>query len=144
MNITTILFDLDGTLLPMKQEEYAKAYIGGLVKSALPYGYYPQKMKDAIIEGTVAMVKNSGEETNEKVFWNVLLKIFGPSILENVQMFDEFYQTDFQGIRNICGFDSRSKEILSLAKSKGLRTVLATNPLFPLICNRKPHSLGRT
>ena len=30
MVITTILFDLDGTLLPMDQDTFAKAYVKGL------------------------------------------------------------------------------------------------------------------
>lgn len=29
MAVTTVLFDLDGTLLPMDQEIFIKAYLGG-------------------------------------------------------------------------------------------------------------------
>ena len=36
--ITTVLFDLDGTLLPMDQDLFAKTYIGGLAKAAIPHG----------------------------------------------------------------------------------------------------------
>lgn len=32
MRIKAILFDLDGTLLPMDQEIFIKAYFGGLAK----------------------------------------------------------------------------------------------------------------
>ncbi|MBR3691701.1 MAG: hypothetical protein IKL89_03255 [Clostridia bacterium] len=34
MPITTILFDLDGTLLPMDQDAFAKAYVMGLAGTA--------------------------------------------------------------------------------------------------------------
>ena len=39
MNIKTILFDLDGTLLPMDQDIFIKGYLGGLAKKLAPYGY---------------------------------------------------------------------------------------------------------
>ena len=60
MNITTVLFDLDGTLLPMDQDVFAKAYIGGLGKTAVYHGYDAKAMMDAIMSGTAAMVKNNG------------------------------------------------------------------------------------
>ena len=35
MMITTMLFDLDGTLLPMNQDEFANAYVKGLATAAM-------------------------------------------------------------------------------------------------------------
>ncbi len=42
MNITTILFDLDGTLLPMDQEAFTTGYFKFLAKKLAPYGYEPE------------------------------------------------------------------------------------------------------
>ena len=42
MNITTILFDLDGTLLPMDQEAFTTGYFKLLAKKLAPYGYEPK------------------------------------------------------------------------------------------------------
>ena len=39
MKIKAVLFDLDGTLLPMDQDVFIKAYFGGLVKALAPHGY---------------------------------------------------------------------------------------------------------
>ena len=39
MKIKAILFDLDGTLLPMDQDDFIKAYLGGLVGLLAPFGY---------------------------------------------------------------------------------------------------------
>ena len=36
MNIKVILFDLDGTLLPMDQEVFVKSYFGLLAKKLAP------------------------------------------------------------------------------------------------------------
>lgn len=60
MNITTILFDLDGTLLPMDQEAFTTGYFKSLAKKLAPYGYEPKSLVDAIWAGTAAMVKNDG------------------------------------------------------------------------------------
>ena len=39
MKLKAIFFDLDGTLLPMDQNEFIKAYLGGLVTTLAPCGY---------------------------------------------------------------------------------------------------------
>lgn len=39
MSITTVLFDLDGTLLPMDQEEFTKGYFELLVEKMSVYEY---------------------------------------------------------------------------------------------------------
>lgn len=133
MPITTVLFDLDGTLLPMDQDTFAKAYVKGLTVAAEPTGYSPMILSTAIMAGTAAMVKNNGEQTNEDVFWQVLEKTYGESIQNDRHIFDEFYATDFQKIKDICGFAPRAAELIQNIKEKGYRVALATNPLFPKV-----------
>ena len=48
MKLTTVLFDLDGTLLPMDQDEFVKTYFGLLAKKLAPHGYDPKKLVDGI------------------------------------------------------------------------------------------------
>ena len=133
MSITTILFDLDGTLLPMDQDTFAKAYVKGLTVAAEPAGYSPMILGAAIMAGTAAMIKNTGEKTNEDVFWYVLEKTYGEAIQNDRHIFDEFYATDFQKIKDICGFAPRAAELIQNSKEKGYRVALATNPLFPKV-----------
>lgn len=133
MNIKAILFDLDGTLLPMDQETFLKAYIGGLAKAAEPHGYEPMTITKSIFAGTAAMIKNNGEKTNEAVFWDAMAKVYGEAVMEDVHIFDEFYQTDFQKIKDVCGFAPQAATVKSKIKEKGLRVALATNPLFPTV-----------
>lgn len=133
MSIKAILFDLDGTLLPMDQETFLKAYIGGLAKAAEPHGYEPMTITSSILAGTTAMLKNDGEKTNEAVFWDALAKIYGEAVRKDIHIFDEFYQTDFQKIKDVCGFAPQAATVISKIKEKGLRVALATTPLFPTI-----------
>lgn len=133
MSIKAILFDLDGTLLPMDQEKFLKAYIGGLAKAAEPHGYEPMTITSSILAGTAAMIKNNGEKTNEAVFWDAMAKVYGEAVMEDIHIFDEFYQTDFQKIKDVCGFTPQAATVVSKIKEKGLRVALATNPLFPTV-----------
>ena len=133
MSITTILFDLDGTLLPMDQDTFAKAYVKGLTVAAEPAGYSPMILSTAIMAGTAAMVKNNGEKTNEEVFWDTLERTYGESVKNDIHLFDEFYAIDFQKIKDVCGFEPKAAELIRYIKEKGFRVVLATNPLFPSV-----------
>ncbi|MBQ8892968.1 MAG: HAD family hydrolase [Clostridia bacterium] len=133
MGITTILFDLDGTLLPMNQDRFAGAYVKGLTIAAEPAGYSPMILSTAIIAGTAAMVKNDGKKTNEEVFWDTLERTYGESVKNDIHLFDEFYATDFQKIKDVCGFDPKAAKLIRHIKEKGFRVALATNPLFPSV-----------
>lgn len=131
--ITTFLFDLDGTLLPMDQEKFVKSYLGRLARRMAPHGYDPDKLVKAIWKGTGAMVMNDGAATNEAVFWKVFAGIFGEEALKDEPLFEEFYRTDFQQVQHDCGFDPRAAEAITEIKAMGCNVALATNPLFPAI-----------
>ena len=128
-----ILFDLDGTLLPMDQDTFVKAYIGGLARAAEQYGYEPMTMTSSILAGTMAMIKNDGEKSNYAAFWDALVKTYGEEIRDRYDMFDEFYATAFQKVKEVCGFAPEAFEIVKHLKEKGFRVALATNPLFPIV-----------
>lgn len=132
MKITTVFFDLDGTLLPMDQEFFTKKYLKLLAAKMAPHGYEPQKLVDTIWAGTAAMVKNDGSRKNEEVFWEKFAQVFGEESLADRPVFDEFYRKEFQETRDSCGYNPKAKEAVSRIKEMCCRTVLATNPIFPL------------
>ena len=131
-----VLFDLDGTLLPMDQDVFMKAYFGGITKKLAPRGYEPKSLIDGIWQGTAAMVKNDGSETNEQVFWKEFSRIFGEKSYSDIPYFDEFYKTDFNLIKDVCGFDKKAGETVKSLKTKGYTVVVATNPFFPMIAQQ--------
>lgn len=129
--VTTILFDLDGTLLPMDMDEFSKGYFKLLAKKAAPFGYEPEKLIASVWKGTEAMVRNDGSCSNEAAFWKCFAGIYGQESLKDKVIFDEFYANEFQGADVFCGFHPGAGEVVRQAKEAGLRVVLATNPLFP-------------
>lgn len=136
MRVKAVLFDLDGTLLPMDQDAFVKTYFGLLAQKLAPHGYEPAKLIDAIWTGTAAMVKNDGGKTNEAVFWERFAELYGPQAERDMPLFDAFYRNEFAGAKAVCGYTPYAAEAVALAKEKGLRVVLATNPIFPAIATQ--------
>ncbi len=133
MSIRTILFDLDGTLLPMDQDLFTKCYFKGLCKKAAPYGYAPDQLVDAVWAGTKAMVMNNGTQTCEAAFWTRFADIFGDSIRDMEPVFADYYANEFQAVKDVCGYNPEAARLIADLKAAGYRVVLATNPLFPPI-----------
>ena len=131
MSITTVLFDLDGTLLPMDQDVFVKDYFTRIAGKVAPHGYDPKQLIDMIWRGTAAMVQNDGSKTNEEAFWNYAVSVYGDQILRDKYLFDEFYEREFDKIKAVCGYHPAAAEIVHSLKDQGFRVVLATNPIFP-------------
>lgn len=100
MHIRHILFDLDGTLLPMNQDEFVTFYMPLLAKKYISEGisFDPKAFIASVWKGYGAMVNNDGSCTNAVTQPNSL-----------------------------------SDKVVKKAKEKGIRTYLATNPVFPKV-----------
>ncbi len=129
--IKMILFDLDGTLLPMDQDLFIDTYFGKLAKKLEPYGYDPALMIKSIWLGSYAMIKNDGSCTNEDVFWRSMRQTHGERIMEQLKVFDEFYEKDFPSVREVVGYNEKAVSLVRSLPSRGFRVALATNPFFP-------------
>ncbi len=133
MSIRYVLFDLDGTLLPMDQDEFIKAYFGRLAAKLAPHGYNPQTLVDAIWQSTTAMIQNDGSCSNETAFWNRFAQILGNRVRKDEHLFDEFYRKEFQQVQQVCGFTADATRVIRYLKDRGFPLVLATNPIFPTV-----------
>ena len=137
MKITTVLFDLDGTLLPMDQNAFIKAYFGGLARRLAPHGYDPQKLINAIWQGTAAMVKNDGSRSNEDLFWQGFEATYGKPARQDEELFAAYYREEFDKVSSSCGYTPMAREIIDTVKARGLRVALATNPIFPAMATER-------
>ncbi len=134
--LTACFFDLDGTLLPMDQEVFVKSYLSRLANCMVRHGYDPETLVKAVWAGTSAMVRNDGSQTNQTVFWNVVDELFGRDTRADEPLFEQFYREEFQQVRRDCGCNPKASETIRKLRGKGIRIVLATNPLFPPIATR--------
>ena len=126
----TILFDLDGTLLPMDYERFAKIYFTELGRFCEDL-IVPQNLVKHIWTATHAMVANTEELTNETVFMENFARLIPGELDEYLTRFDLFYQQEFKKTRAAIFENALIPASLTLLKAKGYQLVLATNPLFP-------------
>ena len=133
MQLTTVLFDLDGTLLPMDQDEFIKDYFVRIAHTMVGHGYDPKAFLEALHCGVRAVMENDGSKTNEEIFWEAAVAKFGEKILLDKPLVDRFYETDFAQCKGVCGFDPSAAALVHKLREKGFRVVLATNPVFPSV-----------
>ena len=134
--IKAVLFDLDGTLLPMDNDYFVKTYLKLLAAKMAGHGYDPNELVSGIWKGTGAMIKNDGSVTNETAFWNAFDNLFSRDTRKDEPLFDEFYKNEFQSAKSVCGFEPMAKTVIDEIKNMGYKTALATNPVFPAIATR--------
>jgi FMN phosphatase YigB (HAD superfamily) len=127
----TVLFDLDGTLLPMDQTAFTKGYFALLADYAANGGYDPEVLMPSLWKATEAMVRNDGTMTNEARFWKVFHELCGCGNEKDREFLLKFYETEFQKARQFCGFNAAAAELVHRLKRAGYDLFLATNPLFP-------------
>ena len=135
MSIKAVLFDLDGTILPMDQDGFIKKYFSELTAFIVTNGGYdPKAFAGSMVKGIEAMIGNDGSQTNEEIFWKVFASVHGEEKTKNdLPLFERFYEEKFINTKTVCSFSQKSKEIVDYLKSQSIKRVLATNPVFPSV-----------
>lgn len=132
MRYQAILFDLDGTLLPMELEPFAKLYFGALARELAPFGLTPETLFKPFWAATKAMMTNTSGKMNADVFWETFSGLTGVDRAQVEPICDAFYSTGFQAARAATKENHLAKAAVRLAREKADKVVLATNPLFPM------------
>ncbi len=130
-SIKAVLFDLDGTLLPLDQDVFIQTYFSLLVKALSPYAP-ANRLMPAMMAGVDAMLKNDGTITNEAVFWQTFTMVYGEDVTEKKPVFDAFYHKEFHDAQSVCGCNPKAAETVRRIKAAGITVALATSPVFPL------------
>ena len=112
--ITTVLFDLDGTLLPMDNDEFTRYYFNLLAKKMAAHGFEPEELIKGIWIGKEAMVNNDGSKSNEEAFWEGFTTIFGSKVRELESEFLEFYKNEFNEAKVICSPTEDANKVVKL------------------------------
>ena len=133
MKYEAILFDLDGTLLPMDNDEFLKYYFGLLLKNVAHLGYTKENLIPTMWKGVAAMVKNNGSRSNYDVFWEVFSSVIGNHVYDHIPTFDRFYSNDFNQTAVITKPTPLAQKAVDLAREKSEKVILATNPMFPAV-----------
>lgn len=134
-----VLFDLDGTLLPMDMKRFTTGYFKELAKVLCPLGVTSDALIPAVWKGTEAMVRNDGTMRNEARFWQVFCQELGVDA-QRERAFraasEDFYSGGFHAARALTEENPLAAEAVRLARCGGRQVALATNPLFPMAGQR--------
>ncbi|SJZ30475.1 HAD family hydrolase [Selenihalanaerobacter shriftii] len=127
----TVLFDLDGTLLPIELDVFLENYFQALTKEFMDVAN-PNEFINMLMKATGEMINNNGEKLNQEVF----MEAFIPQVeiddkTEIIGRFDQFYREKFPLLKENWELNNISSELVKLFKDLGYRMVIATNPLFP-------------
>ncbi|HZJ89619.1 MAG TPA: HAD family hydrolase [Bacilli bacterium] len=133
MNDKIILFDLDGTLLPMEQDYFLTSYLKLIGNEMAAHGYDPHELVSVIMQGTEKMLQNDGNKTNEEVFWEYFVSVYGERARLDQAKFHAFYIEKFPLLQKTCGYNELTPQLISALKKQGYKLILATNPIFPRV-----------
>lgn len=135
--ITTILFDLDGTLLPLDESRFIQLYFGGIAKRFTSLGYDGKKLLSAILESTDATIANDGSMWNVERFWTSFARLFPSNLAKLEQEFSLFYLRDFPVVQQSSTLQPLAQKAIRMLKDKGYRIAIATNPVFPAVATNQ-------
>ena len=128
-----ILFDLDGTLLPLDEKLFVDIYFTELSKVFSEYNIESNKLVEAIWTATHEIIKNDGKKTNEEAFWEKFKSIINIDLSNVKEVLEKFYANEFFTKLKKCSAENNlAKVAVNLAKKNGRKVVLATNPVFPI------------
>lgn len=128
-----ILFDLDGTLLPMDQDYFLASYLKLISSEMAKHHYEPKELIDVILKGTEKMIRNDGNKTNEEVFWEYFVTVYGEERRIDEAKFHAFYAEKFPALAKACGYNEFTPKLIKALKEAGYTLILATNPIFPRV-----------
>ena len=131
--IDTLLFDYDGTLLQVDQDQFMKTYFSALIAKVVPFGYDAEQFKLGVWNGIQAMTNNDGKQTNYYVFWREMDAVFGERINELEKIVQSFYRNEFNIVAQKLKITINHHPLLNRLREQGYTLALASNPVFPLV-----------
>lgn len=130
--LKAVLFDLDGTLLPIDLDAFYKEYFRLLCTKLAGIGYTdPKLLVKTVMQGVGAVERNDGSMLNEELFWSVFHRTYEGTAEESRRELSEFYRGEFQGVKSICGNNPDAARAVRRIRELGLKTAVATKPIFP-------------
>lgn len=128
--INTILFDLDGTMLPLNLNQFIQIYFTEMGKKFQDL-IEAKTLVRYVMTATETMVNDTDYRTNETVFMEKFGELIQTDLMVYQERFNEFYDREFFEAKASVVNSPLIRESVNLLKDKGYDLIIATNPLFP-------------
>ena len=131
MTITTILLDLDNTLLGNSMTTFLPRYFAGLEQ------HFSQAVETPQVRHVMMKAVRSAQtqDTPETNLYDHFLEDFsrriGISTSTTQNILNAFYRDIYPDLQQYTTFYPEAQEIVQLLLNQGYKVVIATNPLFP-------------
>lgn len=143
--IRAILFDLDGTLSFMNNEEFMRNYVG-LLAPRFSHLYAPDKFAKQLMRSTEVMAREPKPgRTNLQTFFDDFSRAVGISFSVLWPIFEEYYEHDFPNLQYLVKPNPEGKKAVETALQQGYTVAVAANPVMPLLAiKERIHWAGLT
>lgn len=135
--IEAVFFDLDGTLAHFDYDEFANLYFTKIGQKAATLGLDPKAAVKYVWDATKLTFMNDGSRNNDEVFWDKFTELIAQDGKPFRKEFDKFYETEFDTIKSVTTPNPYARKLIDLLLEKGIKIIVATNPVFPRTANLK-------
>ena len=130
--IKAVLFDLDGTLLPMDEPAFIAKYAKLITEKFESLGYEYNEVNKVLWNAVVEIYKSTGEKLNSEVYWDYLTNHYGKDFLKEKTAMIEFFKNEYNEVYTEFYPNPLAKDIVKFVKGNNLLCILATQPVFHL------------
>ncbi len=136
--ISTLLFDLDDTLLINPMETFLPGYFGQLARHFELGEVEGRRLRQAVLRGTDAVAASLDPLRDLlSVFYEHFYPAMGWEPAAYTPRFDAFYRERFAKLQPLTRPAPAARATLEWALAAGYQVVIATAPLFPLAAIRE-------
>ena len=129
---TTLLLDIDETLLHNRMDSFLPAYLQAWADFITPYTD-PQRFVKAMLDGTRLIAEHERPEcTLRDTFDSVFYSSIGYGRADFRPLEDQFYRQVFPTLKSICQPLPGAVDFVNASFERGYQIAIATNPFFPL------------
>ena len=134
--LKAVLFDLDNTLILFEETTFLKGYYPAL--AARFAGVFPDgQLADRLLKATIELSHNDGSKSNRELFMGALCDGLNMNRDEVWARFEQFFSMDFEIFKDAVTAAPGAREAFRHVKERRLKIVVATNPIWPLVVQKK-------
>lgn len=129
--VRVVLFDLDNTLIHFSERRFFESYVPRVWQAfsdIMPIDVFTQKL----IMATLALLNNNGQMSNAAYFMNVFCAGYEEHRNEMWKRFMKFYENEYEQFRALVSVPPAVRRVFLRLKRKGVKLVIASNPIWPL------------
>jgi FMN phosphatase YigB (HAD superfamily) len=130
--LRAVLFDLDNTLIRFDERELFQAYIPRIA-TAFSDLMPAETLIERLLLSTQLLLENDGQMSNADHFMSSFARGYEERRDEMWQRFIRFYETEFEQFRTLVSVPPGVREVFVKLKKMGVKTVIASNPIWPQI-----------